>query len=50
MGRADSDQALSAEDEAKRLAAFAAVDEHVKDYHKVLGIGSAASFSSIAGD
>ena len=30
---------LSAEENAKRLAAYAAVDEHVKDYHKVLGIG-----------
>ncbi|GJN91184.1 hypothetical protein Rhopal_004202-T1 [Rhodotorula paludigena] len=30
---------LSPEDKAKRLAAYAAVDEHVKDHHKVLGIG-----------
>lgn len=31
--------ALTPEENAKRLAAFAAVDEHVKDYHKILGIG-----------
>lgn len=30
---------LSPEENAKRLAAYAAVDEHVKDHHKVLGIG-----------
>lgn len=30
---------LSPEENAKRLAAYAAVDEHVKPHHKVLGIG-----------
>lgn len=30
---------LTAEEKAKRLAAYAAVDAHVKDHHKVLGIG-----------
>ncbi|KAK4703971.1 ribose 5-phosphate isomerase A, partial [Phenoliferia sp. Uapishka_3] len=30
---------LSPEEAAKRMAAYAAVDEHVKDHHKVLGIG-----------
>ncbi|GAA5901402.1 hypothetical protein JCM6882_007767 [Rhodosporidiobolus microsporus] len=34
---------LSAEDKAKRLAAYAAVDEHVKPHHKVLGIGSGST-------
>ncbi|ORY89809.1 ribose-5-phosphate isomerase [Leucosporidium creatinivorum] len=34
---------LSPEENAKRLAAYAAVDEHVKDYHKVLGIGSGST-------
>lgn len=35
-----SQKILSPEEDAKRLAAYAAVDEHVKDHHKVLGIGS----------
>jgi ribose 5-phosphate isomerase A len=30
---------LKPEEKAKRMAAYAAVDEHVKDFHKVLGIG-----------
>lgn len=30
---------LSPEEAAKRMAAYAAVDGHVKDHHKVLGIG-----------
>lgn len=34
---------LSPEEKAKRLAAYAAVDEHVKDFHKVLGIGSGST-------
>lgn len=33
------DGQLSAEERSKKLAAYAAVDEHVKDFHKVLGIG-----------
>lgn len=33
------DSELTAEDQAKRLAAYAAVDEHVNDSHKVIGIG-----------
>lgn len=42
VGLADTTQ-LSPEENAKRLAAYAAVDEHVKSYHKVLGIGSVAT-------
>ncbi|KAM0748670.1 ribose-5-phosphate isomerase [Meredithblackwellia eburnea MCA 4105] len=38
-----SGAALSPEEAAKRQAAYAAVDEHVKDYHKVLGIGSGST-------
>ncbi|GAA5867062.1 hypothetical protein JCM8547_008428 [Rhodosporidiobolus lusitaniae] len=34
---------LTPEEKAKRLAAYAAVDEHVKDFHKVLGIGSGST-------
>lgn len=34
---------LTAEEKAKRLAAYAAVDAHVKDHHKVLGIGSGST-------
>lgn len=34
---------LTAEEKAKRLAAYAAVDAHVKEHHKVLGIGSVAA-------
>ncbi|BGP16999.1 hypothetical protein JCM10213_006695 [Rhodosporidiobolus nylandii] len=34
---------LTDEEKAKRLAAYAAVDEHVKEYHKVLGIGSGST-------
>lgn len=30
---------LSGEEKAKQLAAYAAVDEHVKPSHKILGIG-----------
>lgn len=30
---------LTPEEKAKRLAAYAAVDEHVKPQHKVIGIG-----------
>lgn len=38
-----SQKVLSPEEDAKRLAAYAAVDEHVKDHHKVLGIGSGST-------
>ncbi|CEQ41974.1 SPOSA6832_03727 [Sporobolomyces salmonicolor] len=34
---------LTDEEKAKRLAAYAAVDEHVKEHHKVLGIGSGST-------
>ncbi|GAA5871434.1 hypothetical protein JCM16303_000754 [Sporobolomyces ruberrimus] len=34
---------LTPEEKAKRLAAYAAVDEHVKDHHKVIGIGSGST-------
>ncbi|GAA5836684.1 hypothetical protein JCM11251_002698 [Rhodosporidiobolus azoricus] len=34
---------LTDEEKAKRLAAYAAVDEHVKSHHKVLGIGSGST-------
>ncbi|KAI5474939.1 ribose 5-phosphate isomerase A [Pseudohyphozyma bogoriensis] len=37
------DGELSAEDRSKRMAAYAAVDEHVKEHHKVLGIGSGST-------
>lgn len=33
------DSELSPEEQAKRLAAYAAVDQHVNETHKVLGIG-----------
>ncbi|GAA5890652.1 hypothetical protein JCM8208_004949 [Rhodotorula glutinis] len=34
---------LTPEEKAKRLAAYAAVDEHVKPQHKVIGIGSGST-------
>ncbi|KAL8292083.1 hypothetical protein RQP46_001549 [Phenoliferia psychrophenolica] len=34
---------LSPEEASKRMAAYAAVDGHVKDHHKVLGIGSGST-------
>ncbi|KAM0789468.1 ribose-5-phosphate isomerase rki1 [Microbotryomycetes sp. NB124-2] len=44
LGHPQSDKAkLSPEENAKRLAAYAAVDEHVKEYHKIIGIGSGST-------
>ncbi|SCV70000.1 BQ2448_1394 [Microbotryum intermedium] len=42
-GHPDNLDVLTPEETAKRLAAYAAVDEHVKPQHKVLGIGSGST-------